>query len=68
MSGTSMSTPIVAGFASAIAAAEGLKSPSDIKAAINRHITKNAVKDAKSENNNLPYDGSDSSPLSFLEQ
>ena len=67
LSGTSMATPIVAGFASAIAASEGLSKPSDIRAAINNHISKNTVTNAKSTNNNLPYDGTDSDSIEFLE-
>jgi subtilisin family serine protease len=68
MSGTVTSTHIVAGFASAIAGVEGLTSPSDIRAAVNRHITKNVVTNAKSINNNLPYDGRDNTLLSFLQR
>lgn len=57
LSGTSMATPFVAGFASAIAANLGLTNPSDIENAVNQNLSDNVVQDAKSDHNSIPYDG-----------
>lgn len=65
--GTGISSSLIAGFASAIAAAERLTDPNDIRDAVNRHVTKNAVTYAKTNNNNLPYDGNNGN-ADFLEE
>ncbi len=57
MSGTSMATPFVAGFVSALASSKRLTDPKDIKKEIESHLTKNKIKNSRSTNNNLPYDG-----------
>lgn len=57
LSGTSMATPFVAGFASVIAASLGLTNPADIEKAVYDNTTANVVIDSKSEHNNIPFDG-----------
>jgi len=56
MSGTSMATPFVAGFASWVGTFIGSTDPTAIKTAINSHVSFGVVTNAKSANNNLPYD------------
>jgi subtilisin family serine protease len=64
LSGTSMASPYVAGFASAIACAEGLTIPEDIRKAVLEHSTSGKIIDAKSYKDYLPYDGE--KKMSFL--
>ena len=56
MSGTSMATPFVAGFASYVATYYGITNPVEIANKINEHASKGVVQNAKSNANNLPYD------------
>ena len=65
MSGTSMATPIMAGFSLAVASSFGIKKPDEIKSAVLSHVSVNKVKNSKSNNNFLPYDGE--TRLSFLD-
>lgn len=65
MSGTSMATPIVAGFSSAVASSLGITDPDEIKSAVLSHVNADKIKDSRSKNNFLPYDGEKS--LFFLD-
>ena len=56
LSGTSMATPFIAGFASYVGTYLRTTDPDAIKAAINGHVSQHIVTNAKSANNNLPFD------------
>jgi len=56
MSGTSMATPFVAGFASYVGTYLRTTNPDEIKNAINGHASLHVVTNAKSQFDNLPYD------------
>jgi len=60
MSGTSMATPFVAGFVSAVASSKRLTDPKEIKKEIEKHLSINKVVNSRSTNNNLPFDGESS--------
>ena len=66
LSGTSMATPFVAGFASYLAASNKLTDAEDIAAALNTHVTKDHVSSAKEGTNALPFDGDASFVEEFL--
>jgi subtilisin family serine protease len=68
MSGTSMATPFIAGYASYIGLILNTTDPQLIKDEINRRATKGIVTDALSSANNLPYDGSVATELDVLFQ
>jgi hypothetical protein len=51
-----MATPFVAGYASFVGAYLRTTNPDEIKKAIDSHASLNVVTNAKSANNNLPYD------------
>ncbi len=51
-----MSTPFIAGFASYVGTYLRTTEPDAIKNAINGHVTKHIVTNAKTIDNNLPYD------------
>lgn len=56
LSGTSMATPFVAGFASYVGTYLETTDPDVIAKAINDHSSKHKVKNSKSANDNLPFD------------
>ena len=56
LSGTSMATPFIAGFASYVGTYLRTTDPDAIKAAINGHVSEHVVTNAKSQFNNLPFD------------
>lgn len=56
-SGTSMSSPIVAGFASAIGGKYNIADPLKLKEEVMRHLSKDVITDSLSENNYFIYDG-----------
>ena len=51
-----MATPFIAGFASYVGTYLRTTDPQEIKNAINGHASEHVVTNAKSQNDNLPYD------------
>lgn len=56
-SGTSMSSPIVAGFASAIGGKYKITDPLKLKEEVMKHMSKDVISDSLSKNNYFIYDG-----------
>jgi len=54
--GTSMATPLIAGFASYVGTFLGTTDPDTVKAAIDKFASLHVVTNAKTDENNLPYD------------